>query len=1136
MQKEVEINVVSSMSAGKSTLINAFLHEQILPVRNVATTSKLTFVHNARGMNTFDARSTDEHGQVVETNENIDNRTLEEMSWPKDVYAIELDGDAHFIEDEMARVTIVDTPGFVGWQDTSYLERTKDVILNQPKTLVLYVMNGIQLGTNDEDYLLTLISESMQASKENRDRFFFVVNKLDTFGKEDDINVAFDDVRVHLSKFGIENPQLFATSAKTALGVRTLIPENITTKNQIRDLRDDAEDEGDEQTYEAAADVLKVVKQERLHMPQYSTTSLDVQTEIEAQIENAQNEDNYRELALLYSGVPVLELAIQKYINEDDEIMVASTKEVKAPEITRGNGMLFTIEYNPVKRETIFKKNGAEITDESSKFVKDGKWAHERLQTWIDELADALKQELNSREIELNFVGVKTDADDVREMVESVNAANDMHIQLTVDQRSIDDNSLNLIQGIYEDIQNAPYDELKTKKIDRAYTKALNDEFEVNVIATMSAGKSTLLNSLLQKQLLPARNQATTAKITRIRDNDNMHQFDAKIFDESGKVTDSRQDVDYTVLDKMNSAENVYTVELEGNVPFVDDDSSRLVLVDTPGPNNSQDLSHLERTKDVIVNQPKTLVLYVMNGTQLGTNDENSLLTLISESMQGSKENRDRFFFVVNKLDTFGKEDDINVAFDDVRVHLAKFGIENPQLFAASAKTALGVRTLIPENITTKNQIRDLRDDAEDEGDEEVYDVANEVLKLVKQERLHMQQYSVTTTRIKNEINERIEKAVEEDNYRELALLYSGIPTIEAAIRLYVEKYAKSAKIRTVVDSFQEELKRTNVMATLKRDISENTEKQEAVQKQINDLKARLDMKDVVSEFDQRIDGLDMKKPVETELTKIIRQVMDSLVSKQEQLEASYEKVDEQGLERLTQELNEYGTTTQIDAATRIKKVVDTETGKLLDDMQASLKSIIKDVDDSLQLKEMSLESLSLDTVNKEQLQNQIADQLKKTYNGTDNVVEEEVRTKTETHDEEYDTGARWYKPWSWGKSRYATQTVEETIEYTEQVEQFGVKSGADVIGKFFLDFGTNIEMDLIDSGKKLATQVQTISRKQFKDAVVELQASLRKVMHELEQTQGENAHLEQVIADNNKKLTWLNEIETRLLDAIELK
>ena len=49
----------------------------------------------------------------------------------------------------------------------------------------------------------------------------------------------------------------------------------------------------------------------------------------------------------------------------------------------------------------------------------------------------------------------------------------------------------------------------------------------VGIFATMSAGKSTFINALLDKDIIPARNEACTSKIISIRDNDSMND---KIF------------------------------------------------------------------------------------------------------------------------------------------------------------------------------------------------------------------------------------------------------------------------------------------------------------------------------------------------------------------------------------------------------------------------------------------------------------------------------------------------------------------------------------------------------------------------------------------------------------------------------
>ena len=49
------------------------------------------------------------------------------------------------------------------------------------------------------------------------------------------------------------------------------------------------------------------------------------------------------------------------------------------------------------------------------------------------------------------------------------------------------------------------------------YEKILN---EVIVLATMSSGKSTIINTLLGEDILPNENQACTAKIFKVLDND----------------------------------------------------------------------------------------------------------------------------------------------------------------------------------------------------------------------------------------------------------------------------------------------------------------------------------------------------------------------------------------------------------------------------------------------------------------------------------------------------------------------------------------------------------------------------------------------------------------------------------------
>ena len=133
-------------------------------------------------------------------------------------------------------------------------------------------------------------------------------------------------------------------------------------------------------------------------------------------------------------------------------------------------------------------------------------------------------------------------------------------------------------------------------------------------------------------------------------------------------------------MEQLNDNKNVSRIHVEGDIPFVTADDVSLVLVDTPGPNNSRDPEHEAATYRMISESSKTLVLYIMNATQLAVNDDLVLLNKVADSMKvGGKQSRDRFIFVVNKLDDFKKdEDSVESAIKKVRDYLKDRGIENP--------------------------------------------------------------------------------------------------------------------------------------------------------------------------------------------------------------------------------------------------------------------------------------------------------------------------------------------------------------------------------------------------------------------------------------------------------------------------
>lgn len=442
-----------------------------------------------------------------------------------------------------------------------------------------------------------------------------------------------------------------------------------------------------------------------------------------------------------------------------------------------------SIKYNPYRVNTEILIDGNPPRKNSRLVVGD-----KRLQEWIDELPNILFEECSTREFHIVFHGTMPDYEDVIAIAEEAKKKNINITTEHVPAKEVKDKE-GAIQEIFDAIQKGPFEELKQPDVVRSFELAKSSDFEVNVVATMSAGKSTLINSLLAQRLMPAKQEACTATITEIKDNDADH-FSAEVFDKNGNQIEAHKKLTYEIMEKLNSNPDVSKIKVKGNIPFVTADDVALVLVDTPGPNNSRDPEHRAATYRMLSESSKTVVLYIMNATQLAVDDDNNLLSKVAESMSvGGKQSRDRFIFVVNKLDDFKKgEDSIDAALQKVKDYLADNGIENPNIFPASALTALNIRTILAES--------------DDDEDDDVYEAKGKVRKFNRNEAMHFENYAPLPASVRNQIQKRLSNAVDSKNANEQALIHSGIVPIEEAIRMYVRKYAKTAKIKNIVDTF----------------------------------------------------------------------------------------------------------------------------------------------------------------------------------------------------------------------------------------------------------------------------------------------------------------------------------------------
>ena len=225
--------------------------------------------------------------------------------------------------------------------------------------------------------------------------------------------------------------------------------------------------------------------------------------------------------------------------------------------------------------------------------------------------------------------------------------------------------------------------------------------YSVAVVATMSAGKSTLLNSILGSKILPSKNEACTAKVYSIEDDDNAVEFMARKI-ENGKAG-KWQHATHQLLQNLNES-SADKIEICGNIKQIRNMNSghAVLLYDTPGPNNSRDLSHSEITKQIIQNSIFCSLICVLNATQLGTYDEFELLTFIRKEIE-KKDTTSDVLFILNKIDnfSFAGDDSIEESLMVCKRHLRdSVGFSNITILPVSSQLALLIRLLLAS--TTK--------------------------------------------------------------------------------------------------------------------------------------------------------------------------------------------------------------------------------------------------------------------------------------------------------------------------------------------------------------------------------------------------------------------------------------------------
>lgn len=742
------------------------------------------------------------------------------------------------------------------------------------------------------------------------------------------------------------------------------------------------------------------------------------------------------------------------------------------------------IKYNPYRLETSITIDGVAPKQNSRLNFGD-----RRLQEWIEELPEILFEECSSRDFKITFHGTVLDYEDVESMAREAKK-NGLNIELEhIPAKEVSDKEA-AIDEIFNKIQAGPFDELKQPDVVKAFNMAKSSDFEVNVVATMSAGKSTLINALLRQKLMPAKQEACTATITEIKDNDADH-FMAKVYDTSGNLIQTHPELSFEIMDSLNSNPEVSKIHVEGNIPFVTSEDVSLVLVDTPGPNNSRDPEHKAATYRMLSESSKTVVLYILNATQLAVNDDYNLLSHVADSMKvGGKQSRDRFIFVVNKLDDFKKgEDSIEAAITKVRDYLRDNGIENANIYPASALTALNIRTILAES--------------DDDDDDEVYEAKGKVRKFIRNPEMYFETLAPLTPSVRGEIETRLANARSNHDTYEEALIHCGIVPIEMAIKMYVQKYAKTAKIKNIVDTFSKRLESAKSFETTKQEITENQDKQKEILANIEVIKKKLASGEDAKRFKSRIEQINYDSEI-SKMANDVKMVAQKKIT--EQLSSSDTKISKREAEELCRQFARFADNLQAEVQVKLEELIGNHVHKSATDLLEEYRKKISELAQDVNIGTVSIDPFEL-----------MAGDISTDVSSLINNLTETERVKVDEVWVE-NTSKKWYKPWTWFQEKGHWKDIYEDKEYVD---------GTKLAQRFFAPIQEQLYENSNNAIEYAKAQTKKI-KQDFSKKFVELDTVLNKKLQELEDCANDNKNVECRIRESQAKLKWLEEIQIK--------
>ncbi len=533
----------------------------------------------------------------------------------------------------------------------------------------------------------------------------------------------------------------------------------------------------------------------------------------------------------------------------------------------------YIISYNPYQNVANIRKNGVDLK-------RNGKLCSgingKRLQNWFDEdrawpgFGNAIDIDNNESECNIEFVGREIDYVDLKDYFENIYCSDkNTMFHLNHQFLSNDEDMLDKLSNLVLEMKSKAFFEMKqVEAIEKKIAKIKEDPFALSVLATMSSGKSTLLNALMHSELLPTGDAATTAKIIEIYDNDKQ-TITYEAYADDGELVCEGENAGLEDFKKINANGSVEMVRIYHDIPGVDTSKIQLMLRDTPGPDGADDSRHRQLAEKIIYDlESMSTIIYVMDATKLRTESDKELLGNIAYVMkEGGKQANDRFLFVINRVDVWiqNEKQTLEKLLEDTKAYLSQFEINSPRIFPVTAGLACDIYKCRSGYKFDPIKWSNVKSNI---------DIFNMDLPKVK-----FDEHASVSQGVKKQLNADLCKAIESGDKYEIALIHSGVKGLEYSIREYMEKYAYPIKVSDAVQDIVDTIDEKKMRGKFKAAIYDDRRKVENIREKIKEIGEEKEKRENSKrEFEKEIESYHFSDSIRIDARKEVNKKFGGLV------------------------------------------------------------------------------------------------------------------------------------------------------------------------------------------------------------------------------------------------------------------